>query len=85
MSEQYDVADGQAFSGVRCELCGVIRMNAMESRDGVVRCQDRFICDQVAALVKDARPTFDQLVEAGWTSVAPTPPAVAGEEGGAGT
>jgi hypothetical protein len=44
-------------------------MNAMESRDGVVRCQDTFICDQVVALVQAARSTYGDLIEAGWIPV----------------
>lgn len=73
MSDQrFDpVADGQTWPGVRCELCGVVRMNAMESRDGVVRCQDWTICEQVVALVAGARTTYDDLIEAGWTPAAP--------------
>jgi len=42
-------------------------MNAMESRDGVVRCQDQFICEQVVALVADATTSFYKLIAAGWT------------------
>ena len=75
------VADGQTWPGVRCELCGVIRMNAMESRYGVVRCQDQFICQQVVALVADERPTYYQLIEAGWKPVNP-PTTDTGNDGG---
>lgn len=73
MSEQRDdpVGDGQTWSGVRCELCGLVRMNGIYSHHGVVRCQDHNICEQVVALVADARPTYDQLIEAGWKPAFP--------------
>lgn len=65
----YDAGDAQTFSGVRCELCGVVRMTGIYSHHGVVRCQDTSICSQVVALVADARSTYDDLVEAGWKPV----------------
>lgn len=68
-------ADGQTFDGVRCEVCGVVRMRGMESRDGVVRCQDRHICEQVEALIRGARSTYADLIEAGWKPTIPDHPA----------
>ena len=79
-SADYDAGDAQTFSGVRCELCGLVRMNGVYSHFGVVRCQDHHICAQVVALVAGARSTYDDLIEAGWkpADTTPIPP-----EGGA--
>jgi hypothetical protein len=58
-----------AADGVRCELCGVVRINGIYSHHGVVRCQDHFICAQVVTLVEGARSTYADLIEAGWKPV----------------
>ena len=71
MSATESGAGERVLNGVRCQLCGVVRVKGIYSHHGVIRCQDWYICEQVVALVEGARSTYADLIEAGWEPATP--------------